>query len=108
MPRTGDLYSGITSTSRSKQLRQTVNRDNIAKKQILKPYAQVVFDEIEKLKTEELLGIMSFVLDEQDDDGVRVELAVRRESYHNLVQLQTRFTTILKSEPKDFKNETEL
>jgi len=104
MVKTGDLYSGSTSQTIGKSLRQTVNEDNVAKKHVLRPYAQVVFDELEKLKAEEL-DIKSIILQDQTVDNIKLELAVRKRTYNKLIKLQSRFNIILKSEPK---NETEL
>ncbi len=107
MTGTGDLYSGITSQSRSRELRKTVNDENVSKKQVLRPYAQVVFDELEKLKAD-ALDLKTFILEGQAEEDVKLELAVRKRTYYNLIKLQSRFNTILKSEPKEFKDETDV
>lgn len=96
------LYTGITSRSRSAvpSLRTTTNKSNVAKRQLLKPHAQVVFDEIEKLKEEDL-DLKTIILEGKTTEDVRFDLAVRKHSYHRLSQLQTRLNTILKAEEKE-------
>jgi hypothetical protein len=103
------MYSGLTSQSinKSKEMRKTVNTENVQKKAHLRPSAQIVFDEIDKLK-EEALDLKSFVLEGQSDDDVKLELAIRKRTYFNLVKLQTRFNTILKSEPKEYLDDKKL
>lgn len=105
MAKDEQLYSGINSQSFGRALRQRVNEENVTKKQVLRPYAQIVFDEIEKQKAE-ALDLKTFILNGQTETDVKLELAIRKRTYHNLVNLQNRFNTILRAEPKIVKIES--
>ena len=107
MARDEMLYSGITSQSSGRELRARVNRENVAKKAQLRPYAQVVFDEIEKQK-QAMCDVRSWVIEGMPEEDVKLEGIVRQRNYKYLTDLQARFNTILKSEPKEYKNETDV
>lgn len=97
MARDEQLYSGISSSSVQPKRRESLEK-KLSQQIVLKPYQQVVFDEIEKIKDQLLDQHRKIAFGLLTPDDVRFDLTVLQARLSDLTTLQNRLNIILKAE----------
>ena len=97
MARDEQLYTGMSNAVVRNVRRESLEKKLEAKVQ-LKPYQEVVFAEIEKIKTSLLQAHRTIVFADKTDETVRFDLEVLRARLADLSTLQNKLNMILKAE----------
>jgi hypothetical protein len=100
------LYTGATS-SRPRTRKEVQNQDKLEKQAKLAPFADLVFEQLEKEKTK-ASDVSNFLTHTGTDlEELKADLLARKQYVAYLTQLQNTFKVILKAKPTKQKVEDE-
>ena len=92
------LYTGATS-SRPRTRKEVENQDKLEKQAKLAPFAELVFEQLEKEKTK-ASDVSTFLTSTDTDlESFKADLLARKQYVTYLTQLQNTFKVILKAKP---------